>query len=597
MTPRSSRLLLLILLLALVCLGACDADSNHDQLDHAPDDDHDADDDDSGADDDLGDDDDAPWDPDGPWNPELTGHPRLEFGPEDLARLRERATAEPHSTLLDRLRSKAARNPRPRGDFYDASLEYDYANVCRAAAFVYLIDGDQQLRDKALQMLLELATELVPPDLEMIMDDIHVAEAIQGWVFAADYLLDDPALSDEQRELIRWRLGRLGENFFDLMVRTAYPARMFNPNNHEIKTACALGLLAMLLPDHPDSRRWINYAATAVDLLCTVQTTDGGADGTDVGWAEGPYYYMYTTVNLLPFWAAYQRLVGEDRTWHLRSCDFFGNNCRWEPYEVVNYLDNPRWLELNLWALSIRMPDGLRPALDDSLHRNNFGVLLAALYDEPLFAWDWLTSPAHPWFTIWCADLAADIYTLWDGRSEPPAATFGPSFYFPEAGNAVFRSDWSQGAVYGFFIAEHGRIREHGYSHEHADGLSLIVHAHGELFAIDSGYGDYSQHDELNQGRDHNLILVDQIGPAGPNRVGYGGDDAFLDRWFDLGALQYARGSSSYAGVQIERHVAFVDRARFVVFDRVASDQQHDYDLLWHLLAGGDTANLYSQRP
>ena len=144
---------------------------------------------------------------------------------------------------------------------------------------------------------------------------------------------------------------------------------------------------------------------------------------------------------------------------------------------------------------------------------------------------------------------------------------------------------------------ENGIAREHGFAHEHPDGTSFVIYAGGEMLALDAGYINFDNHDKVNKGRNHNVVLVDGKGP--PRRtlpvVGTIGDrnDAFIEGFFTSAVGDYAEVRAAYRGVELRRRVFFADHRYFFVADEIDAGRRRSYEWRLHGNGGGTSGGTY----
>ena len=191
-----------------------------------------------------------------------------------------------------------------------------------------------------------------------------------------------------------------------------------------------------------------------------------------------------------------------------------------------------------------------------------------------------------------------DAIALYDDGISAQEPLRGPTIFMPEAGDAVFRGDWSEEATYMLLRGEHGRAREQGLGHEHADETSFLIYAAGEMLALDAGYINFSNHLKVNAGRNHNLILVDGEGPPLDFLLGEsidGGNDAFIERFFTGDSLDYAEVAAAYENVDFRRRVMFVGKEYFVISDQVRDGVSHQYEWRLHGHGGGTSGGTYAR--
>lgn len=126
-----------------------------------------------------------------------------------------------------------------------------------------------------------------------------------------------------------------------------------------------------------------------------------------------------------------------------------------------------------------------------------------------------------------------------------------------------------------------------GTGHVHPDINALLIHNRGEALAIDTGY-------TLRKWtRDHNTIAIDGGGQIGEDQAWPRYEP--WDRYGRIGEFfagprcwTYVRGEGARAYqpelglTQFDRHVMFVDRDYFLVFDQLAAEKPHRYEWLLH---------------
>lgn len=529
--------------------------------------------------------------PTGPWRSDITEHPRLLFYAEDLATIAGRLDREPYATLMTRVRSRANASYNPTFEPYNASREYNNANISIAAAFVAWIDNDANMADKAA-MILEVMGYEFPSPLYIFDQDIHIAEGLMNYCVTYDILAGSGLIGAQRLEAIAARTTTMVENlyrdFFDLLAIW----QPFSTNNHSIKICSALGTAAMTFNRHTDANKWFNLGMTeAVYKLFDIQIVEGAM-------AEGTYYATYSAVNHLPFFVMFDHLVGEDLTLLQRDFCLIGPNCTWSEVDVVNPVDNPKLYDQSEWFVKIRMPNGAAPPLDDSNSEGFLNGLMAPVWDDGLLAWDWLESQAFPMFTKHCADTLVHIVATYDDAVTvtPPDGWFGPNFIMKQAGEAVFRSGWTPDDSWMMFVAEYGQARTAGSGHEHGDNLSVSLYARGESLLLDPGYIRWEEHALVMLGKHHNVPTVDGHAPPAPHPVILiGGNDAFITDGMTEAAAPFVTGQSAWQQAEFERTVFFPDSDYLLVVDDMASAEARTYGVLWHGQGGGDSGYPFVQ--
>lgn len=519
------------------------------------------------------------------WHPEWNIHPRLFFDPDDLETLRARSEAAsgPWAALWARIAALAAQDPvaYPDGP-YDIMISAQWGAVAEAAAFVGLVREDPDATAKALAVLAMPSPD--PSGLSpMSNDQLLESEALVSFCTAWDYVAGNPLAPPDA--LATARAGLLHRlDTFRWMCHEGPSSwlLMLSRNNHPMKVFGALGLCALALNDRFDAALDLSEAMTGLDFL--LNRYQGTPDG---GYAEGWHYLHDGSESFLPFFAAYHRYAkGEPFPYFgvpaLQIESPHAGQVHWIPDFAANETTRAIYRRA-LWSVR---PDGLTPETDDANPAPMNGAILAWLFDDPAFLWVWF-KPAMSWFS---GRLHTATFALYDGA--PPPADPGTDLEgaIHEAGFAVFRESWGPDAVYLLLQGEHGPVRVHGLGHEHADELSLMLHAYGQPLILDPGYIDWENHDRVRYATDHNTLLVDGRGaPTSELLDGLVGVDAFLTPMRSEGDLTWVAVKTAYEGAAFQRRVVRVSGRFFVVEDRIRGDgKAHAYSLLWNGYGGGD---------
>src|SRR5690606_22418629 len=172
----------------------------------------------------------------------------------------------------------------------------------------------------------------------------------------------------------------------------------FAQNNHPIRTAAAIGLVAILFPDDPRASEWANWAVSELSYL---MGPDGQYLQPDGGVSEGPFYYGFAYGPAIAFFIAMDNAVDPARTF-LRDCrnrqnvePWAGHGCvDGEPFTFVNPIHG-ELLEASVdWSIALRLPNGWRaPLADANFIHHPGGVLLSHYGAAPHLSWDFENSP------------------------------------------------------------------------------------------------------------------------------------------------------------------------------------------------------------
>ena len=524
------------------------------------------------------------------WHPEVVERPRLYFGPEDLPALRRRValTDCPHATIWARITTLAAAEPpeHPDGETFDEYTAARRGTIAEAAAAVGLLTGDMEATAIAAELM-----SASYPDPSYHNDsfiptssyDLYEAEALVAYCSAFDMLAATVGAEDLV-PAARERLEERADLFSRLMVEPGgfNNLLVISQNNHSMKVLGALGVCAIALPERSRAAQDFNEAVAALDFL--LLRYQGTAEG---GYAEGWNYLVYGGRSWLQLVLAFHRFIGEGSI-PLRT---LGSISPSDPsaHRVAEYGDlvrDPAFRNIYENALRSAQPDGLTAPTDDGNADALHYGLVAGLLDDGRFLWSW----SLPAVGLVSERVEVATFAALDPALEIREPDWPLDAAFPEAGFLVLRSDWGPDATYFHMQVEQGRMRTAGVGHEHADGLSIILHALGVPLVLDPGYINWDNHDLVRYGRDHNIVLVDGLGPEFPldgSSLPPNGD-ALLESWDFDPALTTALGRCAYRGVEVWRRVLRVGRDLFVVADRIEADAGHSYTFVLNGHGGGD---------
>lgn len=504
-------------------------------------------------------------------------HPSLLFTAAEIPLLRERLQRAPYSTwwatTLSRAKAAAPTYTEERAK----------VRTAKSLAFVYTITGDTSYARRGAELLAD--TRFPPRGGDMGQPHLEgeiAAQYAEAYDLLHGYLQSDTTrlalirtlLAEEAQRLyagIRIKFG-----FLSIRLHQTPDPRdlsVVHLDNWQLRAYSGLGLAAFALADHPGlsgstPQQWAEHAH---DLV--TRTLDYQIEGTDGGYAEGPFYLRYAADVYLPYMWALKRLSGTD------------------------LFALPKVKLVHQWSFNLRLPNGRRPNIDDGHLDDFYGHYLAGLdaNDGGQYRWDWEQNESG----LYVREFSElDAIALYDDHIPAREPTRNPTVFMPEAGDAVFRSDWSPDATYLLLRGEHGLTRYRGLSHEHPDETSFVLYAGGEMLALDAGYIDFEFHDQVNQGRNHNVVLVDGQGPPLKTLLGEpveGGEDAYIENTFASEAVDYAEVRAAYQGVQTRRRVMFVGKRYFVVADQLQDDQAHTYEWRLHGNGGGTSGGTYER--
>lgn len=523
------------------------------------------------------------------WHPEWSAWPRLVFGPEQVETLRAglESPQYPVSIAVERILSEAGATALPpQLDKYDPGYEYQRARTAKSAAFVALMLEDQAQALKVLEIAAGINSNLQEVDFQSPFyskTDIHAAEAITYYCQAYDFLAGSGLVSQPQLDAMEESISQLVLALEDTCTNGPLQFLLsIAQNNHNIKTYTAIGLAGLTFNRSPHAARWVNRGVTeATWYLLNFQVTEDG------GYAEGPGYLIYGAGNALVFLHAWRGFAG-GKSYYFRNFfdtrDVTGPEFEWLPDPAASSL-----LEsLFLWPLRIMTPDGRAPNFDDSALATMPSGYLAAFFGQPLFLWHWeFASQNHS--TSAGLSMAVDTYALWDANATGVPPDWAHDQFLPAAGNCALRDGWTSDASWALLMGENGKMRLNGGGHEHGEAFHLSYWARGEYWLLDAGYINWEEKAKVSEPENHNLILVDGVGPPSNQLTGYG-TDTFLTGFTGSDSASACTSSTQYEDVQFSRTAVHLPQyGLLLAADRLIGSAAHNYSVLWHGNGGGSS--------
>ena len=369
---------------------------------------------------------------------------------------------------------------------------------------------------------------------------------------AYDMLRGIPEISKSTMDSIEKRLALFAITFHKEATKSIFGLTFFGTvrNNHALMTAGAIGMAGVILRDYqsliPEDQPtfWLHSALNAIDdIMFTGSQTQSNKTGT-AGYAEGPHYYRYAMLNLLPMFRAMHHVYPDT--------NFIVNQRK-----IRHPFYDPRFNECSKWLIAILQPDGTYPALGDSFLGMGFPEL--ALKGDSTLVFP---------FTV--SELSSQLNSTVDMRANYCASRTTAALQFQDglqvyddAGAVVFReSDW-----YAHVIAKHGNARTAGAGHSQSDMTAFMLWTHGIPIILDPGYLQYGMRDMVGNAQQHNVILVNGQGPPNGAPLQPGGADAFVQESFSIPGIDYVGVKTNYNGADIYRHFFNIADTAFVNID------------------------------
>jgi hypothetical protein len=376
------------------------------------------------------------------------------------------------------------------------------------------------------------------PDLHAIYYELGLG--IRNRVFLEYYCLPFEARPPQTHErMLKTLLGA---------ARWLYQEekRMYRGGNWQIIGSYGMAHIGLMVPEFKESDSWVKLGS---DRLIAHTVQDSFDDGCHKERVPSSYMlYLYRDPRNIA-------VLMKDRP-------------EYDP--IIAKFRGPMERTLNWWTYALP-PDGVVPAINDG---GRLPLPPALLQDGV----DFFKRGDMRWVKEQLLEpsaVAAKRLAARDDANRPKQR----SVHFPSSGFTILRSDWSRDARY--MMINHGPS---GGGHSHADALSFEMNAYGLPMAIDAGigltYDDPHHRPWYTQAKAHNVLLVDN---SNPNRNEAEGRDVV---WTSLSTLDYwaatHHGYANSLGVTHRRHIAFMNRAYFVIYD-VAESSRGDHALSWNL--------------
>ena len=512
-------------------------------------------------------------------------YPRLFFTEDDRQRLVERSRSGRGKEIWDNL-AKEAEKARQKGTEMelgyaanvpvDPQLEYfqeDYfmptyriwlnalrppAHGAMLNALVYFVTRDQQAGQFARDTLIKMSNwgQWIHPWFKTRGKKSYYPLGQTAVKLAITYDLIYPLLSEKDRAKIRQGIMKnaVVNTYEDYFVDNRIPNHTSNHISHAVGGAL---LAVMAFYSEQEGNVEPYFSGLAEKLLVHLQATLK-ADGS---YGEGYEYQIYTMATAWTVLAGLKSIFGVDKladSLHLRRSYLF--------------------------PLYISFHDGRSVlAMGDNRDRR---------YSSS--DWAWLLHETRDPFLKWFYDPVRrqnweDFLWLDESIPRKSPGSLPPSRVFPDTGNVVFRTGWSDEDVLVLYRAGPN------YNHTHLDQGHFRLWAYGENLVCEAGYSRYYTDpyywSYFTQSAGHNTILVDdnpesqQTGDFHNEVVAFRRhariDNAFLSTpisWVtsELGMLYRDQLE------QLTRKILFIDPGYLVVQDRIRSKSgPHHYT--WQL--------------
>jgi len=464
--------------------------------------------------------------------PPMEEHPCLLLSADDIPRMRERLMQEPYAAWWQTV--QASRDIVSR-------------------AFVWRMTGD----DEAAKAVVARLLEGYPSGYHCCCG---VADALSGYAEAYDLIHGYPGLSPDEDRVIRAKIAAACERLY-LSALESGPGQ--HPGNQRTRGICALGTAALVLREYGGSAHtpleWLQRALDGIhDEANLAFWRDDGM------FIEGPGYSSFTLSVMMPFARYYERISG-----------------RW-------LFDEPRLRNALRYLVHITQPDGYSTPMGTTNMVRVADTLRLAIgagpaEDQAFYRWA-LEEWGHPRLG------GLRELCLFDASVAPSVAGEPTSLLCPVSQEAAFRSEWSASAVALWFRGRDPWLARNYGVYSHGDVGSFVLHAYGEILAVDAGYDHWVSYD-LYPPELHNCLLVDGAGPESAT-------EGLFENVIDAPFIRGGDVRATYAGVDLQRTFLLVDGRYAIILDDVRSEAEHDYAWQVHtpVSRGSGTVTLDGNR-
>jgi hypothetical protein len=555
----------------------------------------------------------------GKWSPPGAdlSYPRTLLKADALAAVRASVTAPDRLAIYQSLWGDV--QGAPPTDNTSASGRRARATFAKNAAFVVLL-GQQPAERNGLAALTESQRASLVASVRGLLESINTnVEVFATWTGTTPYtewqwrskelidyiiaydLLRGAGETSVSLAASQARIQAFAGNLYLQSTKPLLTLTFYGTikNNHTLMTAAALGMAAVVLNDATSTDRnqqpasWAGAGLYNIDNVLW-RDAQRQSDSTQVaGYAEGPYYFKYAMLNCLPFFRAMGNFLPDTRLPYT-----FGTTT----HNIRNPYFDPKYSLLYDWATTILMPDGRLPALEDSyvdMGMPELALTGKSQYAKPMY-FSKLSGTSMASAVAQLRDVTVDMRAAWLAAAVAPTAqSQSPLTVLPGSGNLVFRSGNDSLATYLHVYGRGGLAQANAGGHSQGDASSFLLHAHGQLLALDPGYLSYGRRAEVGQATNHNLVLVDGVGPAIGTAGAGSPTQSAIQHTFQTPQLAYGEVTTAYQNASITRKTLFVRNSYYLLADAVSAAASHTYTWQLHgygLNGGTATTGTFTGR-
>lgn len=495
---------------------------------------------------------------------------------------RELKSEEPYAEWIALVRAAAMQDVSEVPECEWTAAAAKDARIAKAAAFIYALDNEIEMRQKWEQAMTALAG--VPGHKVEGNELLPLCNIAQDTAFSLLF--------------IRRRIPKDGE-IYAAAQDTAYLIGMLltankpdwyavAKNNWGVRQFSALKSCAIIMRGMPGSPQrvqtvddWFSYCETELPKHIGAQLVPGSTIRNLAGWAEGHGYLAYSLDTLIDLW--WLELNALDRR-----------------EGVISLVA----ADISEWSILSSAPDGFRPNFDDSplayFPSNKIASIVKreSRMQAAELMWDHARQIEHAGYTESDPIMALLTY---DPEIVPskPSDGVGLHWFDTGTGDMAMRTGWDVDDGYVMMRIEKDRAHWGGLGHEQLDQLSVIFYGHlpnnGEWVLIDGGYINWENRERVAPPGSHNMLLVDGGGPDWTAPVP-GGEvtGAFLKPaaiympGYSGGEPKgfYGGATTRYRGVEWTREVLFIKYDMLFIRDTVkplAKGEGKRLSFPWHL--------------
>ncbi len=379
-----------------------------------------------------------------------------------------------------------------------------------------------------------------------------------SWMWTLFLILDSPSL----KPAVTNRIGR--SLFSQIQHIYRHLSTFTSPNTHLIGEAATLLIAGLVFEGHPSAAAWLGTGRTILNQEAQKQVLDTAVYGELSSW-----YHCYAV------------------DFYLQAAILSRHNARPLSDAALTSLEG-----MIDYLMHLTRPDGTIPLLgdDDGGRAFPLGRRDYRSYTEAMALGGLLFR--RPDFKCQAGELPEEAFWLFGARVTREwrdLDTYIPertSVFFPNAGYAIHRTDWSAGASH--LVFDCGGLGILTGGHAHADALSVSYFSEGQELLVDPATFVYNCSPEwrayFRSTAAHNTVTVD-----GQSQVAQAGTFAWASRLnvrtLTSPSIRWQEAEhEGYAALGVtHRRSIFNAGDYWVLLDRFTGSGSHRFDFHYHL--------------